>query len=758
MPKDSRQKKRTAPAPAGIAARRPTRRPARAPVYAAIAAVVLVGALASAWLWLRAGRPAPGDGPIILISIDTLRADHLPVYGYRQVETPRIDALAREGVVFDRAYAHSPQTLPSHVSILSGRLPFETGVRDNLGFTVRPDLPLLAQALRDRGFATGGVVSSFVLRKETGIGRGFDLYDSEMPPAAPDRPMGQVQRAGMESLAVARTWMASLSSPRFFLFFHIYEPHKPYEPPARFSRFAPYDGEIAWADEIVGQLLNDLKARGLYDRATIVLLSDHGEGLGDHGEQEHGLLLYDETIRVPLIVRLPGGAQAGRRITAPVQHIDLVPTLLEWTGAKAPSGLRGRSLAPLLDGRRADLAESELYAEALFGRYHFGWSELYALTDARYRFIRAPRSELYDLQQDPGERRNLIAERPQTGGAMRGVLERLLAGVSVESQARVAKEDLERLQALGYVGSQPALTTASSDTLPDPKDKAAVLETYRHSIQLSAQGRYDEAIRLLRGVLDENPSMKDGWLQLGVDFVRAGRYVEALTAFKRLVEVDPADANSFVSVGGVLVTLGRLEEAKANAEIALEKAPASDVRAKTSACEVLVKVALARQDDEAARRYAKLAAAGDPSFPLDSYVEALLLHRQKQYERALPLFIETARRLRGHAFAIPELHYHIGDTLANLGREEEAAAAFAEEIRLFPLEIGARRNLAMLYRAVGRFKEAEQAIDGLLRASPTREGYAAAAQIWTIFGEKARADAVRAEARKRFGGFGVGSN
>jgi tetratricopeptide (TPR) repeat protein len=334
---------------------------------------------------------------------------------------------------------------------------------------------------------------------------------------------------------------------------------------------------------------------------------------------------------------------------------------------------------------------------------------------------------------------------------MRGVLERLLAGVSVQSQTRVAKEDLERLQALGYVGSQPALSNAASDTLPDPKDKAAALETYRQSIQLSGQRQYDEAIRLLRSVLAENPSMKDGWLQLGVDFVRASRYDEALTAFKRLVEIDPADANSFVSVAGVLETVGRLDEAKANAAIALEKAPATDVRAKTSACEVLVKVALARHDDQEARRYAKLAADADPAFPLASFVEGRILQRERQFDRALPLFAETARRLQGHAFAIPELHFYIGDTLANLGRDEEAAAAFMEEIRLFPLEIGARRNLAMLYRAGGRFAEAEQVIDGLLHASPTREGYAAAAEIWTIFGEKARADAVRVEAAQRFG-------
>ena len=272
----------------------------RRPVVVAAAAGLVILVLAVATWWWQA--PASLDGPIIFISIDTLRADHLPVYGYRNVSTPAIDAFARDGVVFDRAYAHSPQTLPSHASILSGHLPFETGVRDNVGFTVKPGLPMLAELLRARGYATGGAVSSFVLRKETGIARGFDFFDSTMPEAAPDKPMGQIERRGEDTLEVATRWMGGLSSPRFFFFFHIYEPHRPYAPPARFAQFAPYDGEIAYSDEIVGRLVGWLKARGWYDGATVVVFSDHGESLGEHGEQEHGLFVYDATIRVPLVI------------------------------------------------------------------------------------------------------------------------------------------------------------------------------------------------------------------------------------------------------------------------------------------------------------------------------------------------------------------------------------------------------------------------------------------------------------------------
>src|SRR4051812_9818071 len=294
--------------------------------------------------WRYARASAPVSGPIILISIDTLRADHLPAYGYTKLKTPAIDALAADGAVFERAYSHAPQTLPAHAAILSGQLPFETGVRDNVGFRVKNGERLLPQMLRERGFTTGGIVSAFVLRKETGIGRGFDFFDGEMPPGSPELSIGQVQRDGGESERIAEHWLDSIGTTRAFLFLHLYEPHKPYTPPARFAEYAPYDGEIAYADEIVGRLVKYLKSHQLYDRSTIVLLSDHGEGLGDHGEQEHGLFVYDEAIHVPLIIKQDSNAGAGRRVAAVVQHIDLVPTILELVKAPVPGTLHGRSL------------------------------------------------------------------------------------------------------------------------------------------------------------------------------------------------------------------------------------------------------------------------------------------------------------------------------------------------------------------------------------------------------------------------------
>lgn len=712
-----------------------------------LATIVLAAALL-AWLWV--GRSARPDGPIILISIDTLRADHLPIHGYRKIKTPNIDALAADAIVFERAYSHSPQTLPAHASILSGRLPFEHGVRDNVGFAVRPNERLLSHMLHDAGYATAGVVSAYVLRKETGIGSGFDLFDAQMPTASPEMSIGQVQRDGADSEALAERWTSGLTSPKFFLFLHLYEPHKPYTPPPRYRGALAYDGEIEYADELVGRLLGTLRVRNLYESATIVLLSDHGEGLGDHGEQEHGVFIYDESIHVPLVVKLPAGVGRGRRVAEPVQHIDLVPTLLDLAGAPA-KGLRGRSLRPLLTGQ-GRISEQGLYAEALYPRYHFGWSELYALTDARYRFIKAPATELYDLQQDPDERRNLAAERAQTGTAMQLALERLLAGASIDRPSQVSGEERERLQALGYVGMQTEVPSSSAESLPDPKSKVQTLERYRRAVDLVGRKEFAEAVTLFRQILDENPAMRDVWLQLANVALRAGDDELALEAYKQMVTLAPAEPNGLLGVASVLLKMRRLDEAEAHAELAAKSAGHEDPRSRATAYELLAKVALKRKDREAALKYARLAQEADPSLPMPTYVEGLLNYGAERYEDALRFFLETERLLQGRSLTLTELHYYTGDALGRLGRYAEAEREFAREIALFPQNARARASLAMLYRSEGRDAEAERTIADLLRASPTIEGYGLVVRLWTIFGEPHRAEAVRQVAAREFPG------
>ncbi|MGE0812808.1 MAG: sulfatase-like hydrolase/transferase [Vicinamibacterales bacterium] len=710
---------------------------------AAAAALAAVAGTAAWWWWTRDGA---ADGPIVLISIDTLRADHLPLYGYAKVRTPALDALARDGVLFERAYSHSPQTLPAHTSILSGRLPFEHGVRDNIGFAVKPGERLLPGLLHERGYATAGVVSAYVLRKDVGLDQGFDLYDSALAIQSPELSVGQVQRDGAESLTIAEQWIGQRQDPRWFLFLHLYEPHKPYAPPARFAEFAPYDGEIAYADELVGRLVADLRARGLYDRATIVLLADHGEGLGDHGELEHGVFLYNETTHVPLIVKRPGQRGAGRRVAAPVQHIDVVPTILDGLGVPVPADLQGRSLVPLMDGT-GPIRDTGIYAEALYPRYHFGWSELTSITANDYRYIRAPREELYQLAADPGERTNLAAAEPQVAAGFRAGLERLIAGRAIDMPSAVSDEDRRRLAALGYV-SVTAAVPADGQQLADPKDKIATLRLYRETVDLMGERRFGEAIAGFRTILADNPAMKDVWHQLANASIRAGDLAAAIDAYERLVALDATDARALSGLAAVYLRQRDLDKAQAHAELAARFAT-EDRRLKGGAYELLAKVALARRAPADARRYAELAEEADPTLPMASYVQGLLDHAGGRYDAALARFQETLRRLDETSVTLTEVHYYTADTLARLGRNAEAEAQFREEVTLFPANLQAWAGLAMLYRSQGRDDGVERTIGSMVRSVPTAEGYGLGARLWTMFGEPARAANLRHEAEAR---------
>jgi arylsulfatase A-like enzyme/Tfp pilus assembly protein PilF len=723
-------------------------RPLRFTFIIFLAALCTTLAAVGGWRFARAS--APVSGPIIIISIDTLRADHLPAYGYTRVATPAIDALAADGVVFERAYSHAPQTLPAHAALLSGQLPFESGVRDNVGFTIKPGERLLPQMLRDRGFTTAGVVSSYVLRKDTGIAQGFDFFDGEMPAGSAELSIGQVQRDGGESELIAEHWLDSIGTARAFLFLHLYEPHKPYAPPERFSRYAPYDGEIAYADEIVGRLVKYLKSHQFYDRSTVILLSDHGEGLGDHGEQEHGLFVYDEAIHVPLIVKQESNVGAGRRVASVVQHIDLVPTILDLVRAPVPGGLRGRSLKPVLEDSGA-LPPAAVYSEALYARYHFGWSELTAITDDRYRYIKAPREELYDLQHDPREQANIAAARPQPRQALRGALDRVVAGASIHPPRDVPAEARERLESLGYVGGQSFAAPRPGESLPDPKDKRQILEQYREAVELAAARRWPQAIAVLEEILRGDPEMADVWGQLAIFATRLDRFDLAADAYAHHIELQPDEPTAYIGAAAALLKLRKLDEARDHARLAADVAPPANRRARAAAHEMLARIALARHDPDQAREEARLGKEADPTLPLPLFIEARVLYDEARYEDALLLFERAIGELKKPgALQMIELHFYTADTLARLERSDEAEAEFFEELKYFPQNTRARAGLAMLYQAGDRFDEAEAVLGDMIRITPTPESYALAARLYSMFGNRKQAEALRAESRRTF--------
>ena len=598
------------------------------------------------------------NAPIILISIDTLRSDHLPVYGYQGVATPAIDALRKDAILFEKAYSHYPLTLPSHASLLSGLLPTHTGVRDNSGYTFdAAHHPYLPQILKKAGYDTGAAVSAFILRHGTGLASGFDLYDDDISAGA-GTDADTAQRAGDVTAGKALEWIKGRGGKPFFLFLHLYEPHSPYEPPEPFAsryRNVPYDGEIATADSIVGTVLAALKAQGIYDRAVVVLVSDHGEGLGEHGEEQHGFFLYRETLQVPLLVKLPGGARAGSTVAAPAGLVDVVPTLLAVTGIDKPAGLDGQSLLSLPVSESPEAPPRQIYAETFFPRLHYGWSDLASLIEGRFHYIHGPAAEMFDLAADPGEKRNVLeAERRAYAGLRKALdgYDRTLAAPSQEDA-----ETTRKLTALGYAG-RGHLT---SGPLPDPRTKRGVLHNLQEAKHLAAAEHYAEAAAVLQNVVRDSPDMVDAWAFLATCLERQepSDPKATLAAYQKAFELSGGAPELALSVAGELYKLGRLDEAKAHAEMALASQPAG-------ASEVLAGIALSRKDADTALAMMKRSGKATEAFRRDL---ARLLTERGRTDEAL----QVLAPLGGTAVDPATLNAQ-ALALSDAGRHEEAAA------------------------------------------------------------------------------------
>ncbi|HYG63226.1 MAG TPA: sulfatase, partial [Thermoanaerobaculia bacterium] len=445
----------------------------------------------------RGGGEVFEDAPVILISIDTLRSDRLPAYGYEKVETPAIDALAKDSILYERAYSHYPLTLPSHVSMMSGLLPPRHGVRDNVGYSFDAEKhPSLARLFKEAGYETMAAVSAFVLRGSTGMGEGFDTYDDRLIPKE-GQSLDAVQRAGDEATRSATAWVRERAGRPFFLFLHLYEPHAPYMPPEPFkSRFAdPYDGEVAAADAYVGELLAELKKLEIYDKAVIVLLSDHGEALGDHGGQTHGVFLYREALQVPLLVKLPGARHGGTRVAAPARLVDVFPTLLATAGLDVPQG-DGASLLELLS---PGAPPRQVYSETFYPRIHFGWSDLASVIDGPHHYIEGPDPELYDLVKDPRELENRFGSDRRAVGTLRQALAKV--DRTFNPPGEVDAETARKLAALGYAaGGGPV----PEGPLPDPKSQLHVVQKMEASFSAFDHGDYEKAAQGFRELVTEN--------------------------------------------------------------------------------------------------------------------------------------------------------------------------------------------------------------------------------------------------------------
>jgi tetratricopeptide (TPR) repeat protein len=432
----------------------------------------------------------------------------------------------------------------------------------------------------------------------------------------------------------------------------------------------------------------------------------------------------------------------------------VVPTVLDLVKAPVAGNLRGRSLKPLLDGT-GRLQDRTVYSEALYARYHFGWSELIALTDGRYHYIRAPREELYDLQRDPGEQENLAADpgKPDDARqALGSMLDRLVGDTPITPPGSVSADARDRLQTLGYVRGLSDMVTGPGSELPDPKDKREIVERYRAAVDLAGVRKWPQAIGLLRQILRNEPELADVWNQLAAFAIRADRWDQAIDAYKHFIELRPSDANGYIAAANALLKVRRLEEARRHAELAASVAGEDDGRLRASAHEVLANIALIRHEPGVAREEAELAHQADPALPMPAYIDARLWYDQGRYADALPFFEQANAELRqSKGLQIPDLHFYTGDTLVRLERFPEAETQFLEELHNFPQNTRALAGLATLYHTTGRADDAARIVADLMRITPTPDAYALAARLLTTFGNRQQADAVRAEARRAFG-------
>jgi arylsulfatase A-like enzyme/Flp pilus assembly protein TadD len=673
----------------------------------AVAAVALLAAAGTA-VWLaRPGRedarPVPAEPlSVLLVTLDTTRADRLGCYGYAGARTARLDRLAAEGVRFENAFADAPITLTSHASLLTGLHPFQHGVRNNGNFYLAERFETLATVLGGRGYRTAAFVSSFVLDRRYGLARGFEAYD-DRPDVAETSPSGvEAERRGDRTAQACARWLeghaARTPAAPFFAWLHLYDPHEPYQPPEPFGAdFAgrPYDGEIAFADAAVGSVLDRLSTLGLLGRTLVAVVADHGESLGDHGEETHSMFLYEGAIRVPLILWRPGLLPAGKVVSPPVRVVDVAPTLLDYLGGPPLRAAHGRSLRRAVEG--GDDAAPAVYAETWVPKLYMNGAALSALRTDRFKLIEAPRPELYDLAQDPGETRNRYADEPDTSRRLRAELERLTAGGAAVTAGPVDGDAVEKLRALGYIGEGGDVSATGGGK--DPKDLIAAFNRLRRAERAVRDGRFEEALPVLRSLVEEQPDNAFVRMVLGSAFAGMRQHARALQEFRRYATLVPASAHARQSMAVAHANLGNETGALREAAAALELDPdlidarllragilARRGRRGEAVEELRAAVARAPQEPLLRLTFAELLLdAGRLAEAEAEYRAVLAQERTSLPEAAAPLLAEARFNLAG--------------VLERQGRAAEARAEYEQVARAPaappPVRDAARRRLGL---------------------------------------------------------------
>ena len=714
----------------------------------------------------------PVEGPrleranVLVISMDTLRRDHLAPYG-ASFETPAASRLAREGVVFDRAVSHVPLTLPSHTSLFTGLYPPNHAVRDNGGFQVSDETTTLAERFQAAGYRTAAFVAAYVLHSRWGIAQGHDTYDDLFDYAGlEDRALTDVERPAAPVVDAALQWLKQPRGDRpFYLWVHLFDPHWPYEPPDDYRRRAPtpYAGEVMYADAQLARLLDALDDTGLRRNTLIVYVSDHGESLGEHGEPTHGIFLYGASMDVPFLIAPPPGAAvgspavplAGRRVGGLARLVDVTPTVLDLVGLPIPPELDGVSLLPMMahegasaaDGPPADVPDALTgpvsYAETYYPRFHYNWSELVALETARWKFVSAPRPELYDLRSDPAELQDVSAEHPAVAATLARHLEamNLREGADEPTPAKLDPEERARLEALGYVGGAGSGSARRAGPRPDPKDGLPLLRELLEAQTERDAGQLDAALTRLEALARKDPENPAVYITLSTVHDRRKDGEAAIRAGRRAVALDAESAVAVLNLAFAFKGAGRADEAATGFERVLALDP-GNVKALLN----LGEIQQARGEREKAFETYQRAVAVAPRLArawISLGSVALELERAAAAEQAL-------KQAVAHGGQQPDLHFNLGVLAEQRGQRTAAAREYRAEVEAFPDSLGAWVNLGLLEREAGRVN---QALDAFERAAKARadamEGPYLMAETLMALGRRQDAERWALEALRR---------
>lgn len=681
-----------------------------------VSLVLLLIAAAVALLYVKRRKPAPAvPRNVLLITVDTLRADHLGSYGYASAQTPNMDRWASQGALFENATTTVPLTLPAHSSLMTGQNPFVHGVRDNGGFYLDEKAVTLAETLKEAGFQTGGFISAFVLDRRWGISQGFDHYfDNFELSKFKMLSLDSVQRRGDETLQEGLNWMDQNKNSRFFAWMHFYDPHTPYDPPEPFRSSALtrggiglYDGEISFVDNLIGRIHDFLVQKNLLSTTLVILTADHGESLGQHEESGHGFFIYDATVHIPLIILMPG--ETPRRIPNQVRIIDLHATICDAVKVPPSSEGQGVSLLPLIRGQT--LSENLVaYSESYYPRFHYGWSELKAIRTNEYKYIQAPDQEFYRMTEDPHEKNNLFLNEQRRAALFEREMAQMIGTYGhVQQPQSIDDDSLEKLQALGYIGTAVPTTVLEDGNLADPKEKIRLYNRIKAAQWFSAEGKTENAFKSIREVLAEDSGILEAHLVLGNLLLKDRAYSEARKSFQAALQLNPDYVSAIFAMARTYKEEENWDAARAGFERLMEMDPRD-----SKPYFHLADIAMAQNDLDQAQLLLEKVIEMEPDQAISRNRLGGVLLEMNELDRAEKEF-QKALELNPR---IPNAHFNQALVYEVRQQWQPAIAQYRTELELFPESYPAHFNLSRIYRKLGQ-PEAERAeLEECVRQKP----------------------------------------